>query len=156
MHLKLSFKKKFEGSPPLIVQIQTKTSGSAIVGWIYTIVMRCLEMVEVIEQEDHYSKFTKDENDLFDIVDHWLWRDCFVFVGLSDVLLFPCAYFTLGGWFTSTTFITSCYTHRFASSYLKGYNFLTTIVSPLANSLAHSFLLSLWVHKAQGDFTCWR
>ena len=44
------------------------------------------------------GKFTKDENDLFDIMDDWLRRDRFVFVGWSGLLLFPCAYFALGGW----------------------------------------------------------
>ena len=29
------------------------------------------------------GKFTKDENDLFDIMDDWLRRDRFVFVGWS-------------------------------------------------------------------------
>uniref|UniRef100_A0A0A0KR72 Photosystem II D2 protein n=1 Tax=Cucumis sativus TaxID=3659 RepID=A0A0A0KR72_CUCSA len=54
------------------------------------------------------GKFTKDENDLFDIMDDWLRRDRFVFVGWSGLLLFPCAYFAVGGWFTGTTFVTSC------------------------------------------------
>ena len=58
------------------------------------------------------GKFTKDENDLFDIMDDWLRRDRFVFVGWSGLLLFPCAYFALGGWFTGTTFVTSWYTHE--------------------------------------------
>ncbi|CAA2953964.1 photosystem II D2, partial (chloroplast), partial [Olea europaea subsp. europaea] len=35
------------------------------------------------------GKFTKDENDLFDIMDDWLRRDRFVFVGWSGLLLFP-------------------------------------------------------------------
>ena len=67
------------------------------------------------------GKFTKDESDLFDIMDDWLRRDRFVFVGWSGLLLFPCAYFALGGWFTGTTFVTSWYTHGLASSkiYLK-------------------------------------
>jgi photosystem II P680 reaction center D2 protein len=43
------------------------------------------------------GEFTKDENDLFDIMDNWLWRDCFICVGWSGILLFPCAYFVLGG-----------------------------------------------------------
>ena len=38
------------------------------------------------------GKFTKDENDLFDIMDDWLRRDRFVFVGWSGLLLFPCAF----------------------------------------------------------------
>jgi len=51
------------------------------------------------------GKFTKDENDLFDIMDDWLRRDRFVFVGWFGLLLFPCAYFPVGGWFTCTTFV---------------------------------------------------
>ncbi|KAK4733664.1 hypothetical protein R3W88_007925 [Solanum pinnatisectum] len=100
------------------------------------------------------GKFTKDENNLFDIMDDWLRRDCFIFVGWSDLLLFPCAYFTVGGWFTGTTFVTSWYTYGLAISYLEGCNFLTTAVSTPANSLAHSLLL-LWGPEAQGDFTRW-
>jgi photosystem II P680 reaction center D2 protein len=100
------------------------------------------------------GKLTKDENDLFDIMDDWLRRDRFVFVGWSGLLLFPCAYFALGGWFTGTTFVTSWYTHGLASSYLEGCNFLTAAVSTPANSLSHSLLL-LWGPEAQGDFTRW-
>ncbi|WZZ43695.1 LOW QUALITY PROTEIN: hypothetical protein YC2023_039954 [Brassica napus] len=100
------------------------------------------------------GKFPKDEKDLFDIMDDWLRRDRFVFVGWSGLLLFPCAYFALGGWFTGTTFVTSWYTHGLASSYLEGCNFLTAAVSTPANSLAHSLLL-LWGPEAQGDFTRW-
>ncbi|KAL4010301.1 hypothetical protein IC575_030349 [Cucumis melo] len=100
------------------------------------------------------GKFTKDENDLFDIMDDWLRRDRFVFVGWSGLLLFPCAYFAVGGWFTGTTFVTSWYTHGLASSYLEGCNFLTAAVSTPANSLAHSLLL-LWGPEAQGDLTRW-
>ncbi|OVA19978.1 Photosynthetic reaction centre [Macleaya cordata] len=73
--------------------------------------------------------------DLFDIMDDWIRRDHFVFVGWSGLLLFPYAYFALGGWFI-------------------GCNFLTAVVSTPANSLAHS-LLPLWGPEAQGDFTCW-
>ncbi|CAH8324188.1 unnamed protein product, partial [Eruca vesicaria subsp. sativa] len=69
-------------------------------------------------------------------MDDWLRRDRFVFVGWSGLLLFPCAYFALGGWFTD------------------GCNFLTAAVSTPANSLAHSLLL-LWGPEAQGDFTRW-
>ncbi|KAL8189379.1 hypothetical protein R6Q57_028945 [Mikania cordata] len=84
----------------------------------------------------------------------WLRRDRFVFVGRSSLLLIPCAYFAVGGWFTGTTFVTSWYTHGLDSSYLDGCNFLTAAVSTPANSLAHSFLL-LWGPEAQGDFTRW-
>ncbi|MFN9618299.1 MAG: photosystem II D2 protein (photosystem q(a) protein), partial [bacterium] len=33
----------------------------------------------------------------FDVLDDWLKRDRFVFVGWSGLLLFPCAYLALGG-----------------------------------------------------------
>ena len=52
------------------------------------------------------GKFTKDKSNLFDIMDDWLWREHFIFVGWSSLLLFSCAYFALGGWFTSTTLVT--------------------------------------------------
>jgi photosystem II P680 reaction center D2 protein len=100
------------------------------------------------------GKSSKEEKTLFDIVDGWLRRDRFVFVGWFGLLLFPCAYFSLGGWFTGKTFVTSWYTHGLASSYLEGCNFLTATVSSPANSLAHSLLL-LWGPEAQGDFTRW-
>lgn len=48
---------------------------------------------------------------LFDLIDDWLKRDRFVFVGWSGLLLFPCAYLALGGWLTGITFVTSWYTH---------------------------------------------
>ena len=82
----------------------------------------------------------------FDNVDDWLKRDRFVFVGWSGILLFPCAYFAVGGWFTGTTFVSSWYTHGLASSYLEGCNFLTSAVSTPSNSMAHSLLL-LWDQK---------
>ena len=49
-----------------------------------------------------------------------LWMTGYVFVGWSGLLLFPCAYFAVGGWFTGTTLATSWYTHGLASSYLEG------------------------------------
>nr|AJB98542.1 photosystem II protein D2 [Botrychium sp. ternatum/japonicum] len=100
------------------------------------------------------GKSSKEPKDLFDTIDDWLRRDRFVFVGWSGLLLFPCAYFALGGWFTGTTSATSWYTHGLASSYSEGCNFLTAAVSTPANSLAHSLLL-LWGPEAQGDFTRW-
>ena len=51
------------------------------------------------------------ESGLFELVDDWLKRDRFVFVGWSGLLLFPCAYLALGGWLTGITFVTSWYTH---------------------------------------------
>ena len=46
----------------------------------------------------------------FDVLDDWLKRDRFVFVGWSGILLFPTAYMAIGGWLTGTTFVTSWYT----------------------------------------------
>ena len=48
---------------------------------------------------------------LFGLIDDWLKRDRFVFIGWSGLLLFPCAYLALGGWLTGITFVTSWYTH---------------------------------------------
>eukprot|EP00974_Lingulodinium_polyedra_P077377 7491360-Lingulodinium_polyedra.AAC.1 len=62
------------------------------------------------------------ERGLFDLVDDWLKRDRFVFIGWSGLLLFPCAYLALGGWLT---------------------------VSTPANSMGHSLIL-LWGPEAQG------
>ncbi len=82
----------------------------------------------------------------FDLLDDWLKRDRFVFVGWSGLLLLPTAYLAIGGWLTGTTFVTSWYTHGLASSYLEGANFLTAAVSTPADSMGHSLLL-LWVLK---------
>ncbi|KAI3887922.1 hypothetical protein MKW92_002796 [Papaver armeniacum] len=108
------------------------------------------------------GRFTKDEKDLFDTMDDWLRRDRFVFVGWSGLLLFPCAYFAVGGWFIGTTFVTSWYTHGLANiQFIECYHFLLGRMQFLnrrsftpANSLAHSLLL-LWGPEAHGDFTCW-
>ena len=64
----------------------------------------------------------------FDLVDDWLKRDRFVFVGWSGLLLFPCAFLAVGGWLTGITFVISWYTHGIASSFLEGCNFLTAAV----------------------------
>ena len=55
----------------------------------------------------------------FDVLDDWLKRDRFVFVGWSGLLLFPTAYLAIGGWLTGTSFVTSWYTHGLASSTLR-------------------------------------
>ena len=57
---------------------------------------------------------------LSSLLDDWLKRDRFVFIGWSGFLLFPTAYFSLGAWLTGTTFVTSCFTHRLATSYFLG------------------------------------
>ena len=72
----------------------------------------------------------------FDVLDDWLKRDRFVFVGWSGLLLLPTAYLAIGGRLTGTTFVTSWYTHGLASSYLEGANFLTALCQRL---------LTLWV-----------
>ena len=90
----------------------------------------------------------------FDVLDDWLKRDRFVFVGWSGLLLLPTAYLAIGGWLTGTTFVTSWYTHGLASSYLEGANFLTAAVSTPADAMGHSLLL-LWGPESQGDFVRW-
>jgi len=91
---------------------------------------------------------------LFDLVDDWVKRDRFVFVGWSGLLLLPCAFLAVGGWLTGITFITSWYTHGLASSFLEGCNFLTAGVSTPSNSMGHSLLL-LWGPEAKGDIVRW-
>ena len=66
----------------------------------------------------------------FDVLDDWLKRDRFVFIGWSGLLLLPCANLSIGGWFVGTTFVISWYTHGIASSYLDGANFLTVVPHP--------------------------
>ena len=85
----------------------------------------------------------------FDVLDDWLKRDRFVFVGWSGLLLLPTAYLAIGGSNTGTTFATSWYTHGLASSYLEGCNFLTAAVSTPADAMGHSLLL-LWGPESQG------
>lgn len=57
------------------------------------------------------NNLSYQEFGLFELVDDWLKRDRFVFVGWSGLLLFPCSYLALGGWLTGITFVTSWYTH---------------------------------------------
>ena len=49
------------------------------------------------------------------LLDDWLKRDRFVFIGWSGVLLFPTAYLTAGVWLTGSTFVRSWFTHGLAS-----------------------------------------
>ena len=88
----------------------------------------------------------------FDVLDDWLKRDRFVFVGWSGLLLFPTAYLAIGGWLTGTTFVTSWYTHGLASSYLEGANFLTAAVSTLLQGYGSFSSSTLGSLEAQGDF----
>ena len=62
---------------------------------------------------------SKQERGLFDLMDNWLRRDRFVFVGWSGVLLLPCAYFALGAWLTGTTFVTSWYSYGYKNLFLN-------------------------------------
>ncbi len=39
------------------------------------------------------------------ILDDWLRRERFIWIGSAGILLFPCSYLALGGWFTGTTFV---------------------------------------------------
>jgi hypothetical protein len=71
------------------------------------------------------------ETGLFSLIDDWLKRDRFVFVGWSGLLLFPCAYLAVGGWLTSITFVTSWYTHGLASSYRRMQFFNCRIVNSI-------------------------
>ena len=76
------------------------------------------------------------------LLDDWLKRDRFVFIGWSGCLLFPTAYLSLGAWVTGSSFVTSWFTHGLASSYLEGCNFLTAAVSRPPNciiSIIHEF-----------------
>jgi len=88
------------------------------------------------------------------LMDDWLKRDRFVFIGWSGLVLFPCAYLCVGGWFTGITFVTSWFTHGLASSLFEGCNFLTVAVSTPANCMGHS-LLFLWGREALGSFPTW-
>jgi len=88
------------------------------------------------------------------LMDDYLKRDRFVFIGWSGLLLFPTAYLSVGAWFTGTSFVTSWFSHGLASSYLEGCNFLTVAVSTPSNCMGHS-LLVLWGPESQGLFTRW-
>ena len=50
-----------------------------------------------------------EERGLFDLVDDWLKRDRFVFIGWSGLLLLPTAYLAIGGWLTGTTIVIPVY-----------------------------------------------
>ena len=89
----------------------------------------------------------------FDVLDDWLKRDRFVFIGWSGLLLLPCAYLSIGGWFLGTTFVTSWYTHGVASSYLEGCNFLTAAVSTLVTQWV--IVYCSFGDEAQGSFVRW-
>ena len=88
------------------------------------------------------------------LLDDWLKRDRFIFIGWSGLLLFPSAYLSLGAWLTGSTFVTSWFTHGLASSYLEGCNFISAAVSTPANCMGHSLLL-LWGREGHLGLTPW-
>ena len=71
----------------------------------------------------------------FDVLDDWLKRDRFVFVGWSGLLLFPTAYLAIGG-STGTTFATA--------GIPTGWRLLTLKVL-ISSRLLCQRLLTLWV-----------
>ena len=88
----------------------------------------------------------------FDVLDDWLKRDRFVFVGWSGLLLFPTAYLAIGGWAYWDYFRDELvYSRGLQSSYLEGANFLTAAVSTPADSMGHSLLL-LWGPEGSRGF----
>ena len=88
------------------------------------------------------------------LIDDWLKRDRFIFLGWSGIVFYPTAYLSVGSWFTGTTYVSSWFTHGLATSYLEGCNLLTVAVSTPANSMGHSLLL-FWGSESQGGFTRW-
>ena len=88
----------------------------------------------------------------FDVLDDWIKRDRFVFVGWSGILLFPTAYLAIGGWLTGTTFRHEAGTLTDSLlPILRVLIFLTAAVSTPADAMGHSLLL-LWGPESQGDF----
>ena len=81
---------------------------------------------------------TPDKN--LGLLDDWLRRERFVFVGWSGGLLLPTAYLALGG---GITFVSSYYSHFIGSCFPEGCNILTVAVTTPTNAVGHS-LLSLW------------
>ena len=62
------------------------------------------------------------------LIDDWLKRDRFVFLGWFGLLLLPWVYLIIGSWFMGTRFIFSWFTYDLTSSYLEGCNFITAAV----------------------------
>jgi len=83
------------------------------------------------------------------LLDDWLKRDRFLFLGWSGLFLFPSAYLAASAWFFGTTFVTSFFTHGLSSSYIEGANPLAAAVSSPAGCPGHSLLL-LWGREARG------
>ena len=90
----------------------------------------------------------------FDVLDDWVKRDRFVFIGWSGLLLLPPAYLAFGGWLTGTTFATSWYTHALVSSYFEGANFLAVALSTPADAVGQSLSL-LGGQRELGEIVRW-
>ena len=75
------------------------------------------------------------------LLDDWLKRDRFVFIGWSGLLLFPTAYLSLGAWLYRYHFCNILVYTGLATSYLEGCNVLTAAVSTPQNCMGHSLLL---------------
>lgn len=120
--------------------------------------MHIVQMLSIVSNLVYSIRFQATTGYLFGsagiLLDDWLKRDRFVFIGWSGILLFPTAYLTIGPWLTGSTFVTSLFTHCLASSYLEGCNFLTAAVSTPLNCMGHSLLL-LWGPEPEGYFTRW-
>ena len=98
------------------------------------------------------STIQPTKREWFDVLDDWLKRDRFVFVGWSGLLLFPTAYLAIGGSsLLVRRLLQGWYTHGLATSYLEGANFLTAAVSTPADAMGHSLLL-LWGPEGSGRF----
>ena len=69
----------------------------------------------------------------FILIDDWLKRDHFVFIGWFGLLLllFPWAYLIISSWCMETRFIFSWFIHYLASSYLEGCKFIAAAVYQL-------------------------
>ncbi|KAK9663523.1 hypothetical protein RND81_O272400 [Saponaria officinalis] len=104
------------------------------------------------------GKFTKDEKDLFDIMDDWLRRDRFVFCRLVWSIALSLCLFRFRGLvyrYNVCNFMVYSWVGQFLFGRLQFFNrgcFYSWLI--VSNSLAHSLLL-LWGPEAQGDFTRW-
>ena len=87
------------------------------------------------------------------LLDDGLKRDRFVYIGWSGLILLPTSYLSIGAWLTSTSFVTSFYTHALTTSYLEGCNLLTASVST-PNTMGHAYLL-IWSSEASLSLTPW-
>ena len=88
------------------------------------------------------------------LLDDGLKRDRFVYIGWSGLILLPTSYLAIGAWLTSTSFVTSFYTHALSTSYLEGCNLLTASVSTPSNTMGHAYLL-IWSEEASLSLTPW-